>query len=122
MDMQGKLVGQIDKQFWSLLPKFQVNLANGQSFTIKKDLTFLKPHYSIANLGMEVQGNFWDMNFQLSQNGQEVARIDQEWLKLASTYNIQVFDEAYSDLVISLVIAIDYVKEQQGRASAASAN
>ena len=122
MDMQGKLVGQIDKQFWSLLPKFQVNLANGQSFTIKKDLTLIKPHYSIANLGMEVQGNFWDMNFQLSQNGQEVARIDQEWLKLASTYNIQVFDEAYSDLVISLVIAIDYAKEQQGRASAASVN
>ena len=67
---------------------------------------------------MEVQGNFWDMNFQLYQNGQAIARIDQEWLKLTSTYNIQVFDDAYCDLVISLVIAIDYVKEQQSGAAA----
>lgn len=121
MDMQGKLIGQIDKQFWSFLPKFQVNLANGQSFTIKKDFTFFKPHYSIANLGMEVQGNLWDMNFQLYQNGQQVAQIDQEWLKLTSTYNIKVYQESYSDLVVALTVAIDYVKARKSGGAVNSA-
>lgn len=121
MDTQGKLIGQIDKQFWSFLPKFQVNLANGQSFTIKKDFTFFKPHYSIANLGMEVQGNLWDMNFQLYQNGQQVAQIDQEWLKLTSTYNIKVYQESYSDLVVALTVAIDYVKARKSGGAVNSA-
>ncbi|EHI74679.1 Protein of uncharacterised function (DUF567) [Streptococcus criceti] len=121
MDMQGKLIGQIDKQFWSFLPKFQVNLANGQSFTIKRDFTFFKPHYSLENLNMEVQGNFWEMNFNLLQNGELVARISQEWLRMTSTYNIEVYNEIYSDLVIALTVTIDYVKARKSGGAANSA-
>lgn len=40
-DMQGNLVSKIDKQFMTFLPKFDVILADGRSFTIKKEFTFL---------------------------------------------------------------------------------
>lgn len=121
-DMQGNLVSRIDKQFMTFLPKFDVVLADGTSFTIKKEFTFFKPRYSIEGLGIDVQGDFWDMNFHLTQNGQEVARISQEWLRLTSTYRIEVYDNQYADLVISLVIAIDYVKEMEHHAANSTSN
>lgn len=121
-DMQGNLVSRIDKQFMTFLPKFDVVLADGTSFTIKKEFTFFKPRYSIEGLGIDVQGDFWDMNFHLTQNGQEVARISQEWLRLSSTYRIEVYDNQYADLVISLVIAIDYVKEMEHHTANSASN
>ncbi|MGT2907088.1 LURP-one-related/scramblase family protein [Streptococcus dentiloxodontae] len=121
-DMQGKQISQIQKKTWALLPKFYVNLYDGSSFFLKKDLSFFKPHYTIENLGMEIQGDFWNMNFRLLQNAQEVASISQEWLRLTSTYNIEVYDDQYADLVISLVIAIDYVKAMEHRSNAGSSS
>lgn len=116
-DMQGSLISQIEKQILTLMPRFDIRLSTGQSFTLRKEFTFFKPRYQIDNLGMTIQGNFWDMDFELFQNGQLIARISQEWLRLTSTYQIDVYDDAYADLVISLVIAIDYVKEMEAASS-----
>ena len=116
-DMQGKLVSQIEKNFLSFLPTFKVNLACGESFTLRKEWTLFKPRYQIENLNMIIQGDFWDMDFDLEKDGQVLARISQEWLRLTSTYNIEVYDESYADLVISLVVAIDYVKAMEANSS-----
>ena len=116
-DMQGKLVSQIEKNFLSFLPTFKVNLACGESFTLRKEWTFFKPRYQIDNLQMVVQGDFWDMDFDLTREGQLLARISQEWLRMTSTYTIEVYDESYADLIISLVVAIDYVKAMEASAS-----
>ena len=76
-DMQGKLVSQIEKKFLSFLPTFKVNLACGESFTLRKEWTFFKPRYQIENLKMTIQGDFWDMDFELERDGQVLARISQ---------------------------------------------
>lgn len=116
-DTSGQVVSRLEKHMVSLLPKFDVILQNGRTFTIQKDWSLFKPHYSIEALGLEVVGNFWEMDFRLLANGTEVATISQEWLRLTSTYNITVYDDSYADLVISLVIAIDYVKELKNAAN-----
>lgn len=116
-DMQGNLVSQIEKEFLTFLPKFKVNLSNGDSFTIRKDFTFLKPRYQIDDLKMMVQGDFWDMDFELLRDGQLLARISQEWMRITSIYNMEIYEESVADLVISLVVAIDYVKEMEASSS-----
>lgn len=116
-DMQGNLVSQIEKIFLSFLPTFKVNLACGESFTLRKEWTLFKPRYQIENLNMIIQGDFWNLDFDLEKDGQVLARISQEWLRLTSTYNIEVYDESYADLVISLVVAIDYVKAMEANSS-----
>lgn len=109
-DIEGRFVSKIKHQFSLLLPKFTVTMADGSQFMIQKEFTFFKDKYNISGVDLQVHGDWWDMNFTLSKDGQEVARISQEWLKLTSTYNVTVLDDQYADLVISLVIAIDYVK------------
>ena len=83
--MQGNLVSQIEKEILAFLPTFKVNLANGDSFTLRKEWTFFKPRYQIDNLQMVVQGDFWDMDFDLTREGQLLARISQEWFRMTST-------------------------------------
>lgn len=116
-DEEEHLISQIEKKVLSFLPKFNVTLANGNHFTIKKDFSFLKSHYTIEDLDMEVKGNFWDMDFQLLKDNQVIANISQQWFRMTSTYQVEVYNETYNDLTISLVIAIDYVKELEKNAS-----
>ncbi|GAX46744.1 LURP-one-related/scramblase family protein [Pseudolactococcus reticulitermitis] len=118
----GTQVSHIKKVMFQILPKFDVTLADGSVFRIAKELTLFKPRYRIEHFGLEVQGNFWDMDFELRHNGVPVAQISQEWFKINSTYHIDVYDDQYADAVISLVIAIDYVKAQQAAASSASSS
>lgn len=40
-----------------------------ETMTIKKQFSFLKARYTIDAAGIEVQGNWWDMDFEVYQNG-----------------------------------------------------
>lgn len=116
----GAQVSRIKKVMFQIFPKFDVTMADGSAFRIAKKFSFIRPRYQIEHFGLEVQGNFWDMEFELRHNSVPVAQISQRWLKINSTYDIDVFDDQYADAVISLVIAIDYVKAQQARSNASS--
>ena len=93
------------------MPKFTVDLQDGSSFTFKKIKFFLHDKYDVDNLGLRIEGNIWDLDFQLlnSQN-QVVARIQKELFHLTSTYTVTVYENTYADLAISLCVAIDYVE------------
>ncbi|WP_367783804.1 LURP-one-related family protein [Streptococcus pluranimalium] len=116
-DMQGQEVSRIEKKPICFLPQFEVILADGTSFTIKKVLTFLKSRYHVQGLDMTVKGNIWNWDLSLQKGGHEIATISQNLSYLTFTYTVDIYDKAYSDLVISLVIAIDYVKEQRTKYS-----
>ena len=125
---------QIKQKMWSPGGKFTITdelgiptyQVEGSIFKIQK--TFIisdmqgKKIRRIQRKTMTFLQKFWDMNFRLLQNDQEVASISQEWLRLTSTYNIEVYDDQYADLVISLVIAIDYVKAIEKSSARSSAS
>ncbi|MEQ9809275.1 LURP-one-related/scramblase family protein [Streptococcus jiangjianxini] len=119
-DIEGREVSRIEKKVISLLPQFDVKLANGNHFIIKKNFTFFKSRYQIEGLGIEVKGDVWDLSFSLQKDGHQIASIKKELWHLTSSYVVEVYDESYSDLVISLVIAIDYVKEQEAAQASSS--
>ena len=110
-DAQGQTVSQISKIFLTFLPRFEIKLSDGTSFYIRKKLTFFRDKYEFDNLGLRIEGNIWDLNFKLlDDRDQVIAEIAKELFHLTSTYTVTVYDESYSDLVISLCVAIDYVE------------
>ena len=110
-DAQGQTVSQISKIFLTFLPRFEIKLSDGTSFYIRKKLTFFRDKYEFDDLGLRIEGNIWDFNFKLLDDREQVvAEITKELFHLTSTYQVIVYDEAYSDLVISLCVAIDYVE------------
>jgi uncharacterized protein YxjI len=118
----GQEVAFIKRQFSWFLSQFTVDLADGSHFVIHKEFTLFKPRYYIEGLDMVVQGDFWDMNFTLTKDGQTIADIKQYWFMLTSTYQVTVHDDNYCDLVLALVIAIDYVKEQTNSGAGGAKN
>ena len=104
-------VSEISKEFFTLLPRFTIQLRNGSNFVIRKKLTFFRDKYEFDNLGLRIEGNIWDLNFKLlDDRDQLVAEIRKEIFHLTSTYTVTVYEDSYADLVVSLCVAIDYVE------------
>ena len=110
-DAYGEQVSEISKEFFTLLPRFTMQLRNGSNFVIRKKLTFWRDKYEFDNLGLRIEGNIWDLNFKLlDDRDQLIAEIKKELFHLTSTYTVTVLEDDYADLVISLCVAIDYVE------------
>ncbi len=110
-DAYGEQVSEISKEFFTLLPRFTIQLRNGSNFVIRKKLTFFRDKYEFDDLGLRIEGNIWDLNFKLLDDRDHViAEIRKEIFHLTSTYNVTVYEDSYADLVISLCVAIDYVE------------
>ena len=110
-DAYGEQVSEISKEFFTLLPRFNIQLRDGSNFVIRKKLTFFRDKYEFDDLGLHIEGNIWDLNFKLlDDRDQLVAEIRKEIFHLTSTYNVTVYEDSYADLVISLCVAIDYVE------------
>lgn len=117
---QGKEVSRITKKTISLLPKFFVEINGKEAIEISKQLSFFKAKYSISAEDVTVDGNWWDMDFDVSRKGRKIAEINKRWISWGDTYEITILDESLEELIISLVIAIDCVKEDEPAASSAS--
>ena len=110
-DAVGEQVGGISKEIVTLMPRCEIQLSNGDSFYIRKKLTFFRDKYEFDNLGLRIEGNIWDLNFRLlDDRDQVIAEITKELFHLTSTYTGTVYEDSYADLVISLCVAIDYVE------------
>jgi len=121
-DERGHEVSRITKKVISLLPKFFVEINGQEAIEISKQLSFFKAKYSISAEDVTVDGNWWDMDFEVSQKGRKVAEINKRWISWGDTYEITILNEALEELIISLVIAIDCVKQDEADSASSSSS
>lgn len=113
-------VALITKKVFSILPKFLVEVNGREVLTIKKEFSFLKARYTIDAEGIEVHGNWWDMDFKVLQHGKIVGKVCKEWFTWGDSYKVQIIDKEMETIIIALVVAIDCVKADQAAASSAA--
>ena len=113
-------VARVTKKAFSFLPKFFVEVDGREVLTIKKEFSFFKALYTIEAAGIEVHGNWWDMDFQVLQHGEVVGEVSKEWFTWGDSYKVQIVDEEMETIMIALVVAIDCVKADQAAASSAA--
>lgn len=66
-----------------------------------------------------MNGNWWDMNFEVYQDRTRIGSVRQKWFSWGDSYEIEVLDEAMEIILVAIVVAIDCVKADE-RAAAAS--
>lgn len=110
-------IALITKKVFSFLPKFFVEVNGQEVLTIKKELSFLKARYTIDSTGIEVIGNWWEMNFQVLQHGELVGKVSKEWFTWGDSYKVQILNDEMEAIMIALVVAIDCVKADDSAAS-----
>lgn len=113
-DTKKREIAVIKKEIFSLLPKFTVEYHDKPAVRIEKELTIFKPRYKISADGVEVVGDWWDMNFEIHKNNQKIAMVNKRWLSWADTYEISILSPDVEELVVSIVVAIDCVKADEG--------
>lgn len=113
-------VALITKKVFSFLPKFFVDVNGREVITIKKEFSFLKARYTIDAEGIEVHGNWWDMDFQVFHHGKLAGEVSKEWFTWGDSYKVQIIDEELETIIIALVVAIDCVKADQSASSSAA--
>ncbi len=113
MNQDREEVALITKKVLSFLPTFFVEVNGEEVVTIKKELSFLKAKYSIDAAGIEVEGNWMDMNFHVLHKGRVVGEVGKEWFSWGDSYRVQILEGELESVILALVIAIDCVKADQ---------
>src|SRR5699024_11919966 len=57
------------------------------------EFSFFKSKYTIEAADIEVNGNWWDMNFEIVQRGKMIGKVNKEWLSWGDSYKVQIADE-----------------------------
>ena len=118
-DTRRNEVALITKKTFSFLPQFFVDVNGKQVLTIKKEFSFFKAKYTIDAAGMEVQGDWWDMDFDVLQHGEVIGSVSKEWFTWGDSYQVTVHKEAMEEIMIAIVVAIDCVKADEAAAASA---
>lgn len=121
MDRNRKQVALITKKVFSFLPKFFVEVNGQEVLTIKKEFSFFRARYTIDAADIEVQGSWWDMNFEVFQHGEAVGKVSKEWFTWGDSYKVQILKEEMEEIMIALVVAIDCVKADQAATASSAA-
>ncbi|MBM7706448.1 LURP-one-related/scramblase family protein [Chryseomicrobium aureum] len=113
-------IAMVTKKTFSFLPQFFLEVNGRQMITIKKEFSFFKARYTIDAAGIEVQGNWWDMTFDVLQNGEVIGSVSKEWFAWGDSYQVTIYKESMEEIMIGLVVAIDCVKADEAAASNAA--
>lgn len=119
-DANNNEIALITKKVFSFLPKFYIEINGENVLMISKEFSFFKARYTIDSAGIKVSGNWWDMDFRVFQNEEEVGRVSKEWFTWGDSYKVEILKEELEAILIALVVAIDCVKADQSAASSAS--
>lgn len=111
----------LEKKLFKIPPQYEVVFSDGKSLLIKQNFSLFKKDIDLisSDYNLELRGNFWDLNFDVKNQGKVVGHIDKAWLSWGDTYEITVFDQAFEEELLALFIALDAIKDDE-RATASS--
>ena len=99
----------------SVIPRFELYEGDALVGVIRREPTFVKPHYEIDCNGWQVKGDFlaWDYIIK-DPEGRVAATISKEFINLTDTYSIRVADPRDALRAVMVVLAIDADKCSRG--------
>lgn len=122
-DAAGKEVAYIHCKPLTLHERHYVDMADGLSFEISKELFHLvEDVINIEGLAWQMRGDILALDFQLfDQNGQIVATISQKMLSLHDKYCIDIYQPDYEKTAVAILVTLQHmIRDRENAESAAS--
>ncbi len=113
----GTHVATIEQKIASLMPTYRMYLGGQEVGKIKKEFTFFKPKFIVDYNGWDVEGDFWDWNYQIRSGNNVVANIKKEFFVFTDAYIIDVADESNILEALMVVLTIDAIKDDSSQNS-----
>lgn len=114
-DPDGRHLFTVDKEILTFLPRFVVNFADGRSISLKSRFTVFRKIIDIGpdNLGLRLEGDFFNKDFGLFKAGNLLASIHKKWFTWGDTYELQVINNQFEELFLAVVIAVDCIIDNE---------
>lgn len=110
-DARGEEIGTVQERIFTWLPKFEMYLGERYVGCISKELTFLRPKYNIDCNGWQVEGDWFEWDYQiLNSAGIPIANVSKELWNWTDTYIIDIHNPQDALCALMLVLAIDAEK------------
>ncbi len=100
-------IGAIYQKLFRFLPEFEVEIFGKIVGRIKKEFSFLKPKYDIDYNGWHVEGDFFGWDYDVYDGEQAILHISKQLFRWGDTYVLDFAKPEDELLGLLLVIAID---------------
>jgi len=118
-DAAGAEVAFIRQKLLSFLPRYYIEIG-GREYEFVKELTLLRPRYTIRNLDWSVEGNFFEHDYAVSDSRGEVMRISKAWFTWGDSYELAIADPQNELLCLCVALAIDCITADAAATNAAT--
>lgn len=121
-DMDGNILFDISKKVLSFLQTYYVDFYDGSHMEINQKLSFLKRKVIASYQGKELnlKGNYLDHDFEVYFKNNLIAEMNKKFFAFTDQYELTVYDENYSLVLIALCLCINEMKNRDD--AAASSN
>lgn len=110
---QGQEVAYIEQKLFTWMPRYTVYLDGHQVAQVVREFSFFRPRYRIEGLGWNVDGEFWEHEYEITRGGQLIAAIHKEWMTWGDSYELDIVDPGNELPALSIILAIDAVMDNQ---------
>lgn len=103
----------IDKDIFSLFQKFNVNFTDGRYMRVESKFSLLKRKIDVDYDGeiLNLQGSFWDMNFDIYNGSDLIGEIEKTLFAMTDTYRLTVHDDNYREALLALTLCLNNIKD-----------
>ncbi len=114
MDLRGNELYRIEQELFRFRPRYHI-VKNGESVaTVVKEFSMFTPYYTVEGPGWEIEGDFFDHDYDVTDSGRHVASVQKQWFTWGDTYEVDVNDRDYDPVaVLAVCIIIDCVLDNQ---------
>ena len=113
-DRNGSELYRIEQELFRFRPRYHIVKDGEIQATVVKEFSMFTPYYTVEGPGWEVQGDFFDHDYEITDAGRLVASVQKQWFTWGDTYEISVDDRAYDPVaVLAVAIIIDCVLDSQ---------
>lgn len=106
-DADGIELLYIEQQLLTLLPRYLIYRNGEVEAEVVKEFSFFCPEYSVNGPGWQVQGDFWDHDYDIKDGERVIASVEKEWFTFGDAYEISVLDDANVVTALAVVLVID---------------
>ena len=108
-DMYGNELFYIKKNLTFMFAEYEIYNGELLCAVVKQEFSFFKPKLTVKSSygDFDIQGDFFNMDFDIMCNGSLLGAINKEWLSFGDSYSLKVANEKDAAFFTALVIAID---------------
>lgn len=116
-DCNHEEIFSIDRAFKPFLPTYKVDFSdkNKASMKIKANLSIFRKSIDVImdNDRINLSGNFFDYEFKIRYRGETIGEVTKKILSITDQYELTVYDENYSQELISLCLCLNNIKDME---------